>query len=1024
VGSTALSSAIDAEDLRSIIREYQRACAEVIATYGGFVAQYLGDGVMAYFGYPSAQENDAENAVRAGIAIVQRVTARRIGSVEPKVRVGIASGVAVVGDLVGSGAAAERAVVGQVPNLAARVQSLAEPNGVVIAQATRQLLGAQFELSDLGPQSLKGLAEPENAWCVVRERSTASRFAATRDQNLTSYVGRADERALLGAKLVAALEGRGGVVCIHGDAGIGKSRLVRFVLDSMQDSRGITPWELQCSPYNTQSPLFPTVEALQRRVFPTGRPKDAGAQWNELKRYVERNLPQYEDASVLFAELLTIALPSEQTALALTRERRKQLTHQLFLDLTFAGSQNGASILLIEDIHWADPSTLELLTYLIEQAERRPLMVLLTYRPEFVPAWGHRSHVLDLSLTRLPKSEAMELVQRCSGATPLAADLMRRVVEKTDGVPLYLEEFTRAVIASGVGVGGTSVTPNLGIPATLHDSLQSRLDRLGTAKVTAQLASALGRDFNSELLEKIWSSNPESLEHDLGLLASAGFIEPRDNLNQGNYRFMHALIRDAAYESMLKSTRSELHRRIAETLERESPDRVAAQPELIAQHYTLGRRYETAVPFWLMAGRQALGRNAYTEAVAHLQSGLAALAQLPEGADRVRLELDLQLTLGPALIAAKGYASDDVGPTWMRARELCSVVDDVSRKIVMLFGLWTFHVVRANHAEAIALTEQMDAIAAATQSEEILLAAHLMRGISQFFVGKIDAALESLTQCVQLHDPVRHAAHAYQFGQDPGSVAWAYLSWLHWLKGNRRRALECEARALALARSIHHPFSLSFVLAFASWLRVYTGEPEACSVYLRETLELCTDQEIQVFLAHGLVIDGWSACEASPTQSSIEKLGAGLRQFRATGSRCFLPYWETLQALSYANAGDPMLADRMLASAFDAMQRSGERWSEPELHRVRGLFWANANPERADASFRLAIDVARRQGANVWVVRAGASLAKHWIRTGRQEQARAFLREILAGTGDNPNDHDFDEAQQLLTAPSQFTTTI
>jgi len=1017
-GSTELSSALDPEDLRDIIRAYQDVCAKVIAEYEGYIAHYMGDGMMVYFGYPHAHENDAERAVHAGLGIVEAVGALRpLPNIKLQVRVGIATGRVVVGDVIGEGVSSEKAVVGETPNLAARLQGLAQPGTVVIAPVTRRLLGAQFQYQDLGEHALKGLAQPLRVWRVLYRRAVQSRFEAARAASLIKLVDRAQEVGLLQSRWHDVLNGSGQIVLVSGEAGIGKSRLARVLLDVVREDDSAWPMELQCSPYHTQSALYPVIEFLQHQIYAGSRPQDAAAKWAGLEAYLGNTRLDVRQTLPLFANLLSIPLPADYPVPTITPERQRRLTQQSLLSLVTERTQAKPVIVLFEDLHWADPSTLELLELLVEQVPRRPIMTLFSYRPDFTPPWTSRPHVTTMLIDRLQDDDAVELVRQAAGTLELAPETIKTVVQKTDGVPLYLEEFTKTVVESRAATDASGgKTSDIVIPSSLHDSLLARLDRLGEAKGVVQLAAMLGREFSADVLRVVWTGDPETLRAGLQRLAEAEFIYPRGEPAQQRYLFKHALIQDAAYESLLKSSRVDKHRHIAEVMEAKIPDIVATQPELVAQHYAAGKMPQKAVQFWLTAGQQTLRRNAHVEAIAHLRSGLAAVDQLPATPERAQTELNLQIALFPALLAAKGYGAPDVEIACTRALELCETVGDVPQKYFALFGLWTFHVVRANHATSLEHASRFFALAEAAKNDELLLEGYLIVGITHFFLGNFAKALFNFEQCAKRYDRERHGGHAFQFGQDPGVIALNYLSWIYWMLGDSKEAMRRSAAAVSLARSLNHPFSLSFALSFAGWHRLYCRDLAAADEIIGETVQLCTDQQIQVFLAHGRVLAAWSKCEAGKLDEGVREMQAGLDCFRATGGRCFLPYWDAFFAMAHAAAGDTTKADEILTQAFQEMEQTGERWSAAELHRFRGLLLRQqgAAADEVERHYRRALEVAREQGTKAWALRAATSLAGSLAGRGERDEARALLQEALSPFAADAVGSDFDDARALL----------
>jgi class 3 adenylate cyclase/tetratricopeptide (TPR) repeat protein len=989
VGSTALSARLDPEDTREVIRLYQETASKVIADLDGFIARFMGDGILAYFGYPRAHENAAERAIRAGLKMVEAVSALvPMAGLQLGVRVGIATGLVVVGDQIGTGSASERDVIGDAPNLAARLQSLAVPNSVIIAPATQRLVSGQFEFADMGEQMLKGIAQPVRAWRVVGVRHVESRFQAARVAPLTPLVGRESECNLLRDRWQKAVAGQGQVVGIGGEAGIGKSRLARVVIDERRDETSEWVVELQCSPFHTQSPLYPVADHLRQQIFGDERDLDDAARWAAVESYLRTTSLNVADALPLFANLLSVPAPADRPPPTLTPDRARLLTRHFLVSLLIDRAKASPGIFILEDLHWADPSTLDLIDFFIERMRDTRILVLLTHRPEFDHPLPPQAHVTGVALSRLRGADASELVRLAFREQDFAPDVLRKVIEKTDGVPLYIEEFTKAVVESRLAAI-TAATSQVVIPASLHDSLLARLDLLGEAKGVAQLASMLGREFGRDVLAAVWTGSADTLASGLARLIHAEFIYPSGEGPRERYLFKHALIQDAAYESLLKSSRVAHHRRIAEALETQFSGIVAEQPEVVAHHFAAGKVPERAAELWLDAGQRSLRRNAHVEAAAHLRSALSTLTDLPDAPARALAELDMQITLGTALVAAKGYASPDVEATWMRAQQLCAVVGDVPQQFPALFGLWMYECVRANHRAALELAANVLRRAEAVQSDDLLIEAHLAVGITHFFLGEFRQAQDHFDRVTAMYDVKRHGGHRFQFGQDPSSVAQDYLSWISWLRGEGPRALDASRHAVAFARSLEHPFTLSFALTFAGWHRIYCHDFPSADAITDELVRLCSAEDIPVFLAHGHVLAAWLRCDRGDA-SGPSAMEAALDAFRATGSRCFLPYWDARYAAAIADQGDVALAMERLDYAFAAMDETDERWAEPELHRLRGELMAQRGDSAAavEACHRRALDSARKLGARAWELRARESLATCLHAQGRADEAQ------------------------------------
>ena len=670
VGSTALSAQLDPEELREVVRAYQDTCAKVIARFEGHIAQYLGDGLLVYFGYPLAHEDDAQRAVRAGLGMLEalgQLTTRlaQERGVHLAARLGIHTGLVVVGD-VGGGTRQEQLALGETPNLAARLQGIAAPNTLVISAATLQLLGGFFAYQALGTRPVKGIAQPLEVYQVLYESTARSRLEAAGSTGLTPLVGREQEVGLLRERWAQVKDGLGQVVLLSGEAGIGKSRLVQVLKEQVatEPQAWLTP--CQCSPYHQNSALYPMIDLLERVALRFEREESPQQKLSKLEGFlVQYGLPLAETVPLL-AALLSLPLTADYAPLAMSPAQQKQKTLQALLTILLRIAAQQPVLFVMEDLHWVDPTTLELLSLLVDQGPTARILALWTFRPDFSPPWTGRSHLTQVTLPRLPRQQATEMTDRVAHGKALPAEVVEQVVAKTDGVPLFVEELTKMVLESGLlqeredRYELTGPLPPLAIPTTLHDSLMARLDRLATVKGLAQLGATLGREFSYELLQAVSPWDEGTLQRGLHQLVEAEFLYQRGLPPQATYLFKHALIQDAAYQSLLRSTRQQYHQRIAQVLEARFPELCETQPELLAQHYTEAGLMAQAVPYWQRAGQRAIERSANVEAVAHLTKGLELLVTLPDTPERAQQELGLQTTLGPALMATKGYAAPEV----------------------------------------------------------------------------------------------------------------------------------------------------------------------------------------------------------------------------------------------------------------------------------------------------------------------------------------------------------------------------
>jgi class 3 adenylate cyclase len=714
VGSTGLSGRLDPEDLRGIIGAYHHCCTELVERNGGFVAKYMGDGVLAYFGYPQAHEHDAERAVRAGLSLVEAVPKLATNAGSPlQVRVGIATGLVVVGELIGAGAAQEQAVVGETPNLAARLQALAEPGAVVIASSTRRLTGGLFDYRDLGATALKGFVENVPAWQVLGASAIESRFEAMHTA-MTPLVGRDEEIDLLLRRWEQAKGGDGQVVLISGEPGIGKSRIAETLLERLSNEPHVR-LRYFCSPHHQDSALYPSIAQLERAAG--FRREDTDEQrLAKLEAVLSRGTNDLSEAVPLLADLLSIPTGDRYPPLNITPQRRKEKTLHAQLAQVEGLTGRQPVLMVYEDVHWSDPTTREALDLLIDRVPTLLVLVILTFRPEFAPSWVGRSHVTMLILNRLSPRQRTDMIAHVTGGKVLPKEVADQIINRTDGVPLFIEELTKAVVESGILTEdsdryvATGPAAPLTIPTTLHASLLARLDRLPSAREVAQIGAAIGRRFSHELISAVATVPQQQVDEALAQLSGAELIFRRGTPPDAEYTFKHALVQEAAYSTLLKSRRQQIHTRIATTLEEKFPEIAATQPALVGHHCTEAELIEKAASYWLKAGQQSVGRSAMAEAVAQLQKGLDLLSGLPDGVRSQQQELDLRLVLGSALAMSRGYAAPEVGETLAKARTLAEQLGRPDSLIRLLNGMHYYYLVRSEHENALRVAQQMEEI--------------------------------------------------------------------------------------------------------------------------------------------------------------------------------------------------------------------------------------------------------------------------------------------------------------------------
>jgi class 3 adenylate cyclase len=835
VGSTSLSARLDPEDMREIIGAYHHCCGELIEGAGGFIAKYMGDGVLAYFGYPQAHEDDAERAVRAALGLTAAIPNLQIGGDEPlEVRVGVATGLVVVGDLIGRGDAQERGVVGDTPNLAARLQALAEPGRVVISEGTRRLARGLFDYDDLGRVPLKGLTDPVQAWRVLGPRAVESRFAAQHETSLTPLVGRDEELDLLLRRWRRAAAGEGCVVLLSGEPGIGKSRLA-VALEERLDDEPHTRLRHFCSPQHGDSALYPIVMQLERAAG-FARHDTPQARLDKLEALLGPRSGHETDLQLL-AELLSIPTGDRWPPLDWSPQRKKEKTFEALLRRLELLSRHQAVLAVYEDVHWIDPSSRELLDMTVERVAQLPVLLLITFRPEFQPPWTGLAHVSTLSLGRLGRREGAALAVLVASDSRLSEKLTAEIVERTDGIPLFVEELTKAVLEAGAQGAeakqtlATAPPAAMAVPATLHASLIARLDRLGpSAKETAQVAAVIGREFSYELLMPVAQKSQPDLRSALDRLVDAGLVFCRGMPPQATFLFKHALVRDAAYGTLLRGRRQALHARVVATLEQQFPDMVMTEPERLAQHCAEAGLAEQAIQYWLAAGRRSLGRSATAEAVAQLRSGLALLSGVGDEGRRLEQELELQSALGRALMAAMGHRSPETGDAYARARELCERLRRRQQLAPVLFGQWIYATSGGALDLALEHAGAMGRLAEAENDRRLLVTSCRMIAQVQFLRGEFGYARARFEEGLALFDPADRPFYAALALQDAQAIMLMFVSnvlgALGYLDQSRARVDE----ALAAARRLAQPFTLVLALDASVRAIVRVGRSDIASV--------------------------------------------------------------------------------------------------------------------------------------------------------------------------------------------------
>ena len=1015
VGSTALSARMDPEDLREVISAYQKCVAETVQRFGGFVAKYMGDGVLIYFGYPQAHEDDAERAVRAGLHLVAAITALK-SSVPLQTRIGIATGLVVVGDLIGSGASQEQVIVGETPNLAARLQGIAEPNCVVIAESTRKLVGNLFELEELGAQDLKGIAGSVPAWTALRAATVESRFDALHASGLTQLVGREEELELLLRRWSKARGGQGQVVLLSGEPGIGKSRLTAALLERLATEPHMRLRNF-CSPQHTDSALYPAIGQIERAAGFT-HDDVPQAKLDKLDALLVQSATSPHDAALL-ADMLSLANDGRYPALELTPQQRRQKTLEALVLQVAALARQNPVLMILEDAHWADPTSLELFGRIIGKIPSLSVLLIITYRPEFDPPWIGRPHVTALTLNRLGEREIAAMIDGVTGNKPLPESIRQDIIERTDGVPLFVEEMTKAVLEAGgeksdltaAAIPSASST----VPASLHASLMSRLDRLGAAKEVVQIGAAIGREFSHALLAAVVHKPEAELGSALDRLIAAGLLFRQGAPPHATYLFKHALVQDAAYGTLLREPRHALHARIAGALESQFPEIVAIQPQLVAQHCAEAGLNDKAVGYWLRAGEQAVARSANAEALSHLARGLELLRAMSDSTEVRQQEIKFLTTRAVALRIAKGYGSDELLATLVRARDLCRLQGDPRQMFQILFGLWTARAGGGDWLSARALGEECLAIARREGETAMLIEAHRLLGATAVYMAEHPIAERHLRDALHLYEPEKHRPNILLYGYDPGTTCNGYISWALWLQGKVTEALAASEASIRLAIESRHAPNLALAYGWATFLHLCTHDLEALRILTPKLIAHSEEHGFPHWLALGKISHGWCLARTGDVADGLEWLRAGIEEFRTLWGGFLVSAWLVCLADVLRIKGGFAEAKAALDSSLGMIERFGERLWEAENHRVRGEVARDAGqfPEALTA-FDQAIKIARDQSALSLELRAANSFAKLSADRGERRKAHDLLGPIYNRFTEGFDTLDLKEARALL----------
>jgi class 3 adenylate cyclase/predicted ATPase len=1015
VGSTKLSALLDPEDLAEVLRDFQSRCSEAIRHFGGHVARLMGDGVLAYFGFPAAHEDNAERAANAALRMLASISLPGpCAAQDVKVRIGIATGLVVVGDLMGEGPAREFALVGEAPNLAARLQQRAKPNQILVCPATQRLLGGQFDLKDGGEHALKGFERRVRVWQVLRSATVESRFEARQASPLTRFVGRDRELALLNDNFWTAERGEGRLVLISGEPGIGKSRLVMALVQMLREMGSVLSF--QCSPYHTSSAWYPVIRYLEDAAGM--EPDDPPAlKLQKLETLIGRHMAGDSGELVaVLAALMNVPVDDRHVRLELTSQQLKMRTFAVLLAFFRAHACVRPAVLVFEDAHWIDPTSLELLERLRDDIPNRRMLVLALFRPELTLPWTDLPHVSALTLNRLDRTQVAAMIEAVSGRGPLSRTTADQIAAKTDGVPLFIEEMTKAVLeTAGAGTAASpGVVPPLPVPDTLHDSLMARLDQLASSmKTIAQTAAVIGREFRLDLLETFATQSRSEVHAAIDRLLASGLLYRSGHLGDHNFTFKHSLVQEVAYSSLLNTERRELHGKIATALSEKFVK--IAEPELVAHHCTRAGQIGSAIEYWLAAGRQSSERSAFVEASTHLRTALDLAAKLPHSHERDRLELQLQHSLGSALAASRGFGNAEAGQAFARALELSDRFEPSAQAFSLLNGMIGVHVARGEFEQSRRFAEELLVRARHQNEPTAQLMGQRALGMSLFVIGELPAARIELQHAVDLYDMTLHGPLATVFSLDFKVAALAYMGLSAVLQFDIAEALKYGREAVAHAGELRHYPSICYGLAFLAGAHLLCRDADAVDPLVNRCTALAEEHGYVQWIAAAQMLGGWARLERGDARLALAKIRLALETMEETGAHLWIQFTRYLLACALIAADEPDEADEIVDRELIKLSGTSGRWYEAELHRIKGSAQrAGGNLAAAEACYGTAIAVAERQGALLCQLRAETDLASLRLSQGRSDEARARLAPLYASLSQDVESKDLVAARALL----------
>ncbi len=1023
VGSTEISQRVDPEDLAEVLRLFKESCAASVAAFDGHIASYYGDGIMVFFGFPYAHEDDPERAIRAGLRIIKEIPAIRTHA-KLNVRIGIATGLVVVGDLRGEKMFEDGTAMGETPNLAARLQAMAEPGTLIVAPSTHQLAGDAFEYVLRGAFKLKGFAREVEAWQVTGARVTVSRFMAADDQLLNPLIGRAAEFETLNEKWKLASGGQGQVALVSGEAGIGKSRLVEELRQSIP--RGThTQNRYQCSPYHYASAFYPAIRQFENVA---GIRSDDESEV-KLKKISSVLCDQSDHALKLAASLLSVPYEDQLGELKLTPQQLMDQTLEMLLNNLTSQAEKSPVLLLFEDAHWIDPTTKLLVDRIVDRIGDLPVLVVMTFRPEFDPGWALQSKISKVVLKQLDFHQVKVIVDDVAKGQLISDEMYQVVAARSDGVPLYVEEVTKDLLESGAltkgrdaySLGGAS--PASSVPSTLHDALMARLDRLSSVKEVAQIGAVIGPQFSFPLISKVARISEKMLRAGLELLVDAGIVTVSNEGNLETFSYRHALIRDTAYNSLLKSERRVLHARVAQTLSGKSNHIGDASPEILAHHYTMAGMGKEAIDYRYLAGQRAVQRSANIEANTQLSLAIEQLSQQSHSVERDRKEIEVQVLRAGVLRSTAGIAADETGTVYGRIRDLCERVEETEHLFPVLNGLYSFHLVRAEYDLARSVAAQLLNLADTTGERHHQMVGHRAMGAVLFHIGELDPAYEHLSKALKLYSRKRDGHLAYIYGSDHAAITSCFLSLAIWMRGEPDTALEVQKEAVAAAQKLEHAHSIAQSLTYLCMLYLLRREPGQVVEVANQLDELSSKHSFTFMSLTATLWRSWVDAYLSPEPETIDALRKASEAWWASGAGNYRPFFLTLIAELTLKTGDRESALQFLAEARRYQGLTNEGWAQAETDRVYALTISESRVPEVE--FCEALSTAKRQQAKMFELRIVVDYIKSCQKFGRAPTPDFGLSAVLEAVIGGEQTVDVNNACSLLdqTNLDQFSKT-